>query len=152
MNNIELKNIKILDELVYKTKNNKNYYICHWDVFDIMSNKFTILSKLANLIYTWIFIIEKLVNKKIWNDGYVPISEKIKIKFKNIFFPKKKLYKKLSDFCIKKKFDWIITWHYHMAKQMKNWKIEYIDGWDRISSCSMVVEDMKGKIKLIYIK
>lgn len=150
LHHIHLKDMKIVDDYIYQTGNKKKYYICHGETFDFINHHMIRLWKISNVFYTIIYLIEKKINKHMWDMGYIPFSERVKMRLKKKLFPKQVLHKKALELATEKKCDGIIIGHYHMADHIKKGKKEYFNSWDRIISCTAIVETEKGNLQLIH--
>ncbi len=148
LQHIHLYDVSIVNDLVYNSWDGKKYYICHGDRFDYLCSHLPSVAKFMNLVYTMIYLLESSFKKN--KDWFVPVSEKIKKFFKKILFPKGILYKKISKRTKKRNFEWIIFWHYHMPDRRLVDGIDCINCWDRVISCSAVVENKKWNMELIY--
>lgn len=91
LNHIHVHNISIVKDLVYTTANNKKFYLCHGDKFDFVNDFF---GRITNFLYSLLYLLEKVINKNISKEHYVPLSERSKMRFKRHFFPKKLLHRK----------------------------------------------------------
>lgn len=152
LNHVKVHNIKITQDLYYTSGNQKKYYICHWDRFDFINNHLVFLWRFSNIIYSLIYLIEKIFNKKTWTKWHIPVSEKFKMRLKKKLFPERALQNKAMKLAEKLKCDWVILWHYHMPKQISKWDKEYINSWDWLISCSAIVETKEWDLKLVYYK
>jgi len=150
IHHIHIPTISIVNEYIHTTVDNKKYYICHGENFDFINHHMIRLGKLANLFYTIIYLVEKKTNKHMSEKWYLPISERVKMRFKKILFPKKVLHKKAIELAKKKDCDGIIIGHYHMADHIRQDGKEYLNTWYRVISCTAIKENKKGKLELFY--
>lgn len=150
LEHMHLYNVSIVNDMTYVSWDDKKYYIGHGDRFDYVCYHLPSLAKFMNFIYTMIYLVENLFgSKKNWA---ISVSERIKTFFKKILFPKGMLYKRIAKWTKKRNFDWIIFWHYHMPDRRLVNGIDCINSWDRIISCTAVVENDKWNMELIYHK
>ncbi len=152
LHHLHFPNMSIVSDYMLTTKNGKNYYLTHGEWFDFINHHIVRLGKLANLFYTLVYLWEKLFNKHMGKKGYIPFAERLKIRFKRHLFPKKTLQRKALKLAEKKWCDGIIIGHYHLPDHMKKDSLEYFNTGDRVTRCTAIVENEKGKLELIHSK
>lgn len=146
---IYIQNMNICRDFYYKTLKWKLYYITHWDCLDKINNNWNSLWKIWSFTFWLLLKIENLRNKNTYNDSYISIAERFEERIKKIRMPDKKIDNKIINFSKALKFDWIIIWHFHIARHYNiNW-IDYFNTWDRLKNYTAVVEDLKWNLKLI---
>ena len=150
LHHMHFSNMSIVNELIFTTKNNKRYYLCHGDRFDFINHRMPRLWKTLNLFYTTLYLLEKMVNKNIDEEWYVPHAERVKLLFKKFLFPDKKIHRKALRLAKKKNCDGTVLGHYHRPDHIRKWWREYLNTGDRVTSCSAVVENKKWNLELIY--
>ncbi len=94
--------------------------------------------------------MEKKINKHMGDKWYIPFSERVKMRLKKSLFPKGVLHRKALELAEEKKCDGIIIGHYHMADHIKQGGKEYLNAWDRVISCTAIVENKKGELELFF--
>jgi UDP-2,3-diacylglucosamine pyrophosphatase LpxH len=152
--NINIGDILICDEFYYTTDKGERIYICHGDQFDGFIRMHPFLYGLGDFAYELSFKINKLYNKirDIFGLEYWSLSSYLKSKVKNAisFINDFKILsiKKLEEV----KCDSIMIGHIHTPTIdiIGNGKYYYNTG-DMVESCSYMIEDSKGDIKLFYI-
>ena len=152
LHNVHVHNISIVKDLFYTTANNKKYYLCHGDRFDFINTYLVFLGRVANFLYSVLYLLEKARKREIVEELYTPLSEKVKMWFKEYFFPKNLLHKKAFALADELDCDGVILGHYHMPDYVKRNNKEYFNSGDWISSCTAVVENEEGNLELIYYK
>lgn len=110
------------------------------------------LGKIANLLYTMIYLVEKKVNKHMGKRGYLPLSERVKMRFKKKLFPNELLHRKAMELAKEKSCDGIIIGHYHMPAHIRQQEKEYLNTGDRVISCTAIRENNNGGLELCYHK
>ena len=151
-NGIQLHNITILRDMYYKTLKWQTYYITHWDRLDWVNKDWNKIWQIWSIVFWLLFKIESLRNKSFINDYHLSIIEKFEERIKRNRMPEKKIKNKIDKFSKNLNCEWIILWHFHIAKHYKiNWLNCFIS-WDRIKHYSAVVEDNKWDLELIFYK
>ncbi len=149
---IKIENMTIYRDLYYQTSKWKTYYVTHWDCIDWINKNGNKLWQIWT-ITSWLLLkFENLRNKKVLNNDYISIAEKLEEQVKKWRMPESKIKNKLIKFTKTLNCDWIILWHFHTTRHYSvNW-IDYFNTWDWIRNCSAVVEDKQWKLNLIFYK
>ena len=152
--NINIGNILLVDEYVYTTLQNERIIIVHGDCFDglIKMNKY--LYTIGDFAYEISIKLNNILNKvrKIFGYEYWSLSAYLKQRVKNVIKflveHKKLAIQKIKD----NNCDSILQGHTHSPE------ISVIDGYhfynsgDFVESCSYIIEDSDGNIKLEFVK
>lgn len=146
---IHIENMTIRRKIYYKTLKWKTYYITHWDCMDWINNKLTTIWKIWSIMFWLLFRIENFWNKKTFQGSYVSLGEKLDNRIKKRRMPDKKINRKIIKFTKNLNCDWIIIWHFHIARHYDiNW-LDYFNTWDWLKNYAAVVEDLKWNLELI---
>ena len=145
--NINIGNILICNEYVYKVKN-ESIYITHGDCFDGFIRVHPLLYWIGDKSYELSIRINKLYNfiRKLLGMNYWSLSAYLKNKVKNVikFLAE---YKKISEMMIKeKKCDSIMMGHIHDPCISKG----YYNTGDFMESCSYIIETTDNELKLMF--
>ena len=148
--NIYLNNISIYKDMYYTTSRWKTYFITHWDCIDsVNSNYDRIWIFWSKFFWLWLKI-EHMWNKKVFDIDCLSIPEKIDIRIKSRRVPEDKIRKKVLKFSQNLNCDWIILWHFHLPTNEILGKINYLNTWDWMKSCSAIVETPKWDLELYF--
>ena len=150
---INLGNILICDEYKYETSKGEKIFICHGDQFDGFIRLHPFLYVLGDFAYELSFKINKIYNKlrRIFGLDYWSLSKYLKSKVKDaIAFVNDFKYlsiKKLKE----TNCDSIMIGHIHTPEieKIDEGKFYYNTG-DMVESCSYIIEDLDGNLKLLY--
>ena len=146
---IYIENMTIVREIYYKTWKWKTYYITHWDCLDWINRDWNSLWQLWSLTFWLLLRIENLWNKKTLTHPYLSIAERFEEWIKRHRMPEHKIKRMVSNFSKNLTCNWIILWHFHVARHYEvNW-LDYYNTWDRLRNCSAVVEDWKWNLELV---
>ena len=149
---IHIENMNIMRDMHYITWKWKIYYVTHWDCLDSVNNNHDWIWKFWSKIYGLWLNIEYLRNKNVFETSCISIPEKIDkwIKWRRV--PETKIKKKITEFSKNLNCDWIIMWHFHIARHFQiNW-FDYFNTWDRLKLYSAVAENKEWEVELIFYK
>lgn len=148
---IKINNIIFADEITYQSGKRK-YLICHGQQFD----KEYCCGKIINTIsfwgWTFLFRLNRKFNKTRKENGkkYISLVANIKRLAKTIaIWWTKSFEKKVIKTLSQKKCDGLICWHLHKPENKQIWIYHYLNSWDRIESCTALVETENNEWKLI---
>ena len=147
---IEIENMTITRHIYYQTVKKKTYFITHWDCLDSVNNKHNRIWEFWSKVYSLWLHIEHIWNKKVYDISCFSIPEKIDKRVKWRRVPEYKINSKILDFSKNLNCDWIIIWHFHIAKHYNLNGLDYFNTWDRMRNCSAVVEDKKWELSLLF--
>lgn len=147
--NISFGDILICDEFIYESLNGEKIYMTHGDCFDGFVRISPWLYWIGDVAYEMSMTINKVYNwfRKLFKQEYWSFSAYMKTKVKDaIKFLSE--YKKLSELKIKEKgCDSIMIGHTHHPEIIKG---KYYNTGDWVESCSYIIEDFDGNIKLQF--
>lgn len=149
--NINLGNILICNEYIYTSIKNEKILLVHGDCFDGFIATHKIIYLIGDIGYELSIKINKVFNKirKTFGLNYWSFSAYLKRNVKNIvkFLTE---YKKSSMLMVaEKQCDSILMGHIHSPEIIQG---EYYNSGDFIESCSYIIEDLDGNLKLEFIK
>lgn len=151
-NEIQLENITICRQMYYTTWKWKTYYITHWDCIDWINNNWLELWQIWSIVSWLLRKLESIWNKKVFDESYTSLAEKLEEWIKKNRMPKNKVKNKVKNFSKNLNCDWIILGHFHFAMHHEiNW-LNYFNTWDRLKHFAAVVEDSKWDLELIQYK
>ena len=146
---IKIENMTICRDLYYQTLKWKTYYITHWDCMDSVNNNRNELWQIWSIV-TWLLRkIEYIRNKNVYNNSYTSIAENLEEWVKKVRMPESKINKLIKNFFKNLHCDWIIIWHFHLARHYEiNW-LDYFNTWDRLKHFAAVAENLNWDLELI---
>jgi UDP-2,3-diacylglucosamine pyrophosphatase LpxH len=149
--NIFFGEILITNDYIYETLNGEKIYLVHGDCFDGFVRIAPWLYWLGDVSYELSIKINKIYNwfRMLFKFEYWSFSAYMKKKVKNaVSFLSE--YKKISQKTIEEKgCDSIMIGHTHNPEIVEG---QYYNTGDWVESYSYIIEDVDGKIKLLYIK
>jgi UDP-2,3-diacylglucosamine pyrophosphatase LpxH len=150
--NINIGDIEISDEMFYTTIKGETIYICHGDQFDGFIRLHPFLYMVGDFAYELSFKINTIYNKirSAFGLEYWSLSKFLKSKVKDaISFVND--FKRLSIMKLEEvECDSIMIGHIHTPAIEKMEDKGYYNTGDFCESCSYIIEDFDGNIKLLY--
>jgi UDP-2,3-diacylglucosamine pyrophosphatase LpxH len=145
------KEIEILPDMIYES-GKKKYYICHGHQFDKLEGKFTPWSKLTFCGGTFMYRLNRqhnTIRQKLWLKHRSLITS-LKRWVKNLMvWWRSSFQRKLVKACQKNKTQGIICGHLHKAEKIRIGRYDYMNSWDWIELCTVLVEHEDHKRELI---
>ena len=146
---IYVENMSVVRDMYYETKKWKVYYITHWDCMDWINKDGNNMWQIWS-IFSWLLLkMEYLWNKNVYDTSCITIAEKLEEIIKRFRMPESKIQNKIKKFSKNLDCDWLILWHFHVARHYEIDWLDYFNTWERLRVCSAVVEDLEWKLKLI---
>ena len=149
--NISFGKILICNEYIYQNLKGEKIYLTHGDCFDGFVRISPWLYWLGDVSYELSITINKVYNwfRRLMKLDYWSFSSYMKSRVKSaIKFLSE--YKKISEAKVKeKKCDSIMIGHTHNPEIIEG---QYYNTGDFCESCSYIIEDFDGNIKLMFVK
>lgn len=149
---IKIEDMTICREIYYKTIKWKTYYVTHWDCMDWVNRNWNKMWQIWSIVSWLLLKLENLWDKNTYSDSYISIAEKVEEWIKKIRMPEAKINKKITKFTKNLNCNWLIIWHFHIAKHYEiNW-LDYFNTWDRLKHFAAVTEDLNWNLELLIYK
>lgn len=146
---IHVENMTILRNMYYETLKWKVYYVTHWDCMDWVNNHWNKVWQLWSIIFWWLLKIESIWNKETLWYQYLSFTERFEERVKNVRMSDSRINNKIEKFAKNLDCDWIIIWHFHVARHYEIDWLDYFNTWDWLKNCSAVVENLEWNLELI---
>jgi UDP-2,3-diacylglucosamine pyrophosphatase LpxH len=150
--NLNIGDIEISDDIFYTTKKGETIYICHGDQFDGFIRLHPFLYMIGDFAYELSFKINTIYNKirSVFGLEYWSLSKFLKSKVKDaISFVND--FKMLSLMKLEEvECDSIMIGHIHTPAIEDLEEKKYYNTGDMVESCSYIIEDLDGNLKLLY--
>lgn len=149
-----ISNINILDHIVLNTIDNKRYFVCHGDIFDVITTNFGWIAKLGSIAYDVALFINRLYNKyrKLRNKPYYSISKLMKENIKSAVSFIGKFEDYLVNYAKNQGYDGVICGHIHQPDIKTINDIVYMNSGDWVENMTALVENHDGTFEIIYYK
>ena len=147
-------NVEILNEYVYETLNKEKLLIIHGDIFDNITVKSKWLYYLGDKAYSFAMWTNLLFNKirKLFGYEYYSLSSKLKQSVKKAVNFVNDFEQSVIQYTLNKECSGIVCGHIHTPIIKKIDDINYYNCGDWVESCSAIIEDYSGELKLIFPK
>lgn len=148
---LTFQNIRIVRDYVY-TSAGKKYYILHGDVFDLVTSKYSWLSKIGDVGYSLLMWLNRKYNDRRIKKGlpYHSLSRDIKKKVKASVSYISDFEKHIVEIARKKKCDGVICGHIHHPEKRYYDEILYLNSGDWVESLSALTEDYNGNWEVVF--
>lgn len=144
-------NIHLVDEYIHRSPNGKQYWLVHGDAYDavVFNKKWLVL--LGDAAYDSLLKINSWLNRLRNASGLTQwsLSSYLKNKTRNAFSIIANYETTLANECKKRKFDGVICGHIHYPELKQINGIQYANCGDWVESCSALVEDKLGNLKIV---
>ncbi len=147
---LTLNNIQFWTEIFYQSWD-KKYLIIHGHQFDKYESTLYGLGTISFIIGTRLYALNRWYNKRRIKHGKRPISiiKGIKQVIKHFMvWGQEQFHQKIEELCKKKHVDGLICGHIHKAEDIMVNKYHYLNSWDRVASCTALVEDENNQRKV----
>ena len=147
---LDLGNIKITDMIKYKTIKDEKILMVHGDCFDGFIKIHPILYRLGDSSYELSIRINKILNwfREKLGMSYWSLSGYLKTKVKNITMFLNQYEKLAKDLTKNNNCESLMMGHTHFPIIKEN----YYNTGDFCESCSYMIENLQGDIKLLYVR
>jgi UDP-2,3-diacylglucosamine pyrophosphatase LpxH len=143
--------IEVKDDDTFVTANGKRYLVTHGDQFDTVIANARWLAYLGDRVYATLIWLNPKINmlRRLWSRKYWSLSKWSKHQVKQAVNFIGKYEEVLSADARQRGFDGVICGHIHHAAIRQIGDIHYVNTGDWVESCTAIVEDMNGELRLI---
>lgn len=147
---LQFQNIKIVKDYIH-TSNGKRFYVIHGDVFDMVTSRYSWLSKIGDVGYTLLMWVNKYYNNRRLKKGlpYYSLSREVKKRVKASVSYISDYEKHIVEIARKKKCDGVICGHIHHPEKVYYDEILYLNSGDWVESLSALTEDYEGNWEVV---
>lgn len=139
-------------QAIHTAADGKKYLVIHGHQADGLTHFNHLLEKLGSHLYNWILDFNLYFNRvrRAMGFGYWSLAGYLKSKAKSAVKYVTEYEDTLASMARKNGTDGVICGHIHRAEIKMINGIEYLNTGDWVESCTALVEDFDGKIKLIH--
>lgn len=147
---LQFQNIKIVKDYIHMS-NGKRFYVIHGDVFDMVTSRYSWLSKIGDIGYTLLMWVNKYYNNRRLKKGlpYYSLSREVKKRVKASVSYISDYEKHIVEIARKKKCDGVICGHIHHPEKAYYDEILYLNSGDWVESLSALTEDYDGNWEVV---
>ena len=145
-------NVTIARQVIHTTATGKKFLVIHGHQADGLTHFNHLLEKLGSHLYNWILDFNLHFNRlrRALGFGYWSLAAFLKFKAKSAVKFVTQYEETFAQMARNAKADGVICGHIHRAEMKKIGGVEYLNCGDWVESCTALVEDYDGNIKLIH--
>ena len=145
-------NVTIAREVMHTAADGKKYLVIHGHQADGLTHFNHLLEKLGSHLYNWILDFNLYFNRlrRALGFGYWSLAAYLKFKAKSAVKFVTEYESTLAAMARSHNADGVICGHIHRAETREIDGIKYLNCGDWVESCTALVEDFDGNIKLIH--
>jgi len=138
--------------VVHETADGRRLLVMHGDQFDAVMSCAKWLAHLGDAAYEFALILNRIFNfaRRKLGFPYWSLSAWLKHKVKNAVDHISAFETFLADEALRHKADGVVCGHIHHAEIRKIGNVLYCNDGDWVESCTALVEDMQGKLSIIF--
>jgi len=143
--------VTIAREVIHTTAAGKRFLVLHGHQFDGLTKFNRLLEKIGTRLYDWILDFNLYFNRvrRRLGFGYWSVSAYLKSKAKSAVKYVTEYEETIVQMARKQSVSGVICGHIHRAEMKKIGEVDYLNCGDWVESCTALVEDFDGNIRLI---
>ncbi|HET6472094.1 MAG TPA: UDP-2,3-diacylglucosamine diphosphatase [Pseudomonadales bacterium] len=149
---MEVGNIRIVDEAVHHTHDGRRFLVVHGDAYDVVTLYHSWVAKLGGLGYDMLVELNTHLNR--WRArlgyGFWSLSAWVKYRVKRAVSYVSGFEQAVSHHCRQRGYEGVVCGHIHHAEITDYGDIRYMNCGDWVESCTALVEDESGRFHLIH--
>lgn len=148
---LQFQNISFVEDYIH-VSGDKTFYVLHGDVFDTVTTKYSWLSKVGDVGYTFLLWLNQYYNKYREKKGlmYYSISREVKAKIKTSVSYISSYEEHIVSVAKEKNCDGVICGHIHHPEKKYYEDILYLNSGDWVESLSALTEDKNGNWDVVF--
>jgi UDP-2,3-diacylglucosamine pyrophosphatase LpxH len=148
----EVGNIQVMEECVHTLQDGRQFLVCHGDRYDQVTRYARWLAILGDIGYTMLLRSNGWINwfRKKFGYGHWSLSRYAKNKVKSIVSFIGDFEHAVARDVKSRGYDGVVCGHIHHAEIKNIDGIVYANDGDWVESCSALVEDIDGNLKIVY--
>ena len=148
---LEVGNIRVVDEAVHKTADGRRLLIVHGDAYDIVTRYHGWLAFVGSLGYGLLLALNSHLSRlrARLGYGYWSLSAWVKYRVKKAVSFVSGFEETVSHHCRQRGFDGVICGHIHHAEITDYGDVRYMNCGDWVEACTALVEDDAGVFRVI---
>ncbi len=149
---LQIGNIKIVNEVVHETADGRRLLITHGDQFDVITRYHRWLAFAGDKAYDGLMAVNRWLNYGRARAGmpYWSLSAFVKHKVKVAVNFISEFEEALAYECRKRKLDGVICGHIHHAEIREIDGVTYYNCGDWVESCTALAENLDGSMEIIH--
>ena len=150
--NMNFGSVRLTREVIHTAANGKRYLVLHGHQFDGLTKFNRVLEKLGTRLYDWILDFNLHFNRvrRSLGFGYWSLAAYLKFKAKSAVKYVTEYEETIVQMARKHNVQGVICGHIHRAETKTIAGVEYLNCGDWVESCTALVEDFDGNIRLLH--
>jgi UDP-2,3-diacylglucosamine pyrophosphatase LpxH len=148
---MEIGNIRLVDEAVHRTADGRRYLVVHGDAYDVVTRYHRWIAVLGDIGYDLLLALNGHLNR--WRArlgyGFWSLSAWVKYRVKQAVSYVSGFEEAVSHHCRQRGYEGVVCGHIHHAEITSYGDIRYMNCGDWVESCTALVEDDAGEFRLI---
>ena len=144
--------VTLAQQVIHTAADGKRYLILHGHQFDGLTHFNRVLEKLGTKVYDWILDFNLHFNRvrRRFGFGYWSIAAYLKFKAKSAVKYVTEYEETIAQMARKHDVQGVICGHIHRAEMKMIGDVAYLNCGDWVESCTALVEDFDGTIRLLH--
>lgn len=144
--------VSVQKNAIHETADGRRLLVIHGHELDTVVQNLGWLAHLGDLGYHFLLRCNGVVNavRRLMGLGYWSLSAYVKAEVKNVVGFIGKFEEAVARYAVEHEVDGVLCGHIHTAARREIDGIEYWNTGDWVESCTAVVEDFSGKMKIIH--
>ncbi len=149
---VKFGNVTIARQAVHTTADGKKFLVIHGHQADGLTHFNHLLEKLGSHLYNWILDFNLYFNRlrRMLGFGYWSLAAFLKFKAKSAVKFVTEYEGTLASMARSHQADGVICGHIHRAETKTIDGVQYLNCGDWVESCTALIEDFDGKIRLVH--
>jgi UDP-2,3-diacylglucosamine pyrophosphatase LpxH len=150
--NVGFGSVKLAREVIHIGADGKRYLFLHGHQFDGITHFNRLLDRVGTRLYDWILDFNLHFNRvrRVFGFGYWSLAAYLKSKAKSAMKYVAEYEETIVQLARKQNVQGVICGHIHRAEIKKIGEVAYLNCGDWVESCTALVEDFDGTIRLIH--
>ena len=143
--------VGLAETLIHRTADNKQFLIIHGDQFDNVVQNHKWLAQIGDIAYqiAFLFNIPVYLFQKVFGLKKWSLSAWLKYMVKDLFDDVDRFMRDAAEAARKHGMDGVICGHIHRANDVMIDGVRYINDGDFVESCTALLEDETGSLKIL---
>ncbi|MEN8719219.1 MAG: UDP-2,3-diacylglucosamine diphosphatase, partial [Oceanococcaceae bacterium] len=148
---LDIGNIRLVNEVIHETADGRKLLVMHGDMFDVITRYHRWVATAGDVAYNAMMLANRRFNQVRRQVGlpYFSLSAYAKQKVKAAVNIVTEFESSVARECQRRGLDGIVCGHIHHAQIREFDGIEYFNCGDWVESCTALVEDFDGRMRII---
>ncbi len=151
--NLRFGSVTLARQAIHVGADGKRYLVIHGHQCDGLAHFNRLLDRIGSRFYNWILDLNLYFNRvrRSLGFGYWSVAAYLKFKAKQAVKYASDYEQTIAQMARKQNVHGVICGHIHRAEIKKIGDVQYLNSGDWVESCTALVEDFDGKIRLLHL-